>query len=248
MGGWGKSFFALQVEVPGGLERQVGIHDSCSAPFELLCLAQGELAKLVVSKKNGIARAGTTSNTCQKCYEMTAMRYLPQFQHDCHICHTTFQVQNLKEGRNPGPSRQVPSQCPACEAPIRGRIAVEIGRAKQLLFALMGEESFVREYGDLLYHLHTYVIVEEELDKYLNLIRDMDYEKWISYYRQPYSYRGAAKERALVKKMAACADELERRFQIISELFRRELRMEREHYLAKKRTLDRSESGWEHQR
>lgn len=94
----------------------------------------------------------------------------------CPICGTEYEgfiVYSWNEQLSgPFPKDKYKSSCPKCGAPYRAKTTPSVGIAKDVLIEMISNPKAA---GELLFDLST---TEDDLDKWKNVMLDMDYEEW----------------------------------------------------------------------
>jgi hypothetical protein len=154
------------------------------------------------------------------------MRFLPEVRIDCHICRSAFTVHNrveMRAGRRL--FRQEPRACPFCDAPIEPPPNIDVGTAKGLILLHAGSSAEKREHGTPEKWFARQCRTAEEVDAFVQLVRDMDYDAWEALLQKLLPYdralrsearllpkiRRAAESGSLLESLGASAERVKRR-------------------------------------
>lgn len=110
--------------------------------------------------------------------------FRPEADHTCHVCGTVFVLHtHLDPTARSNPFSHTPTECPACDAPVRSSYPVEVGRAKEIILGHYGTAYSRRTYGTVAKYIEQICPTPEFVDRYLEVAAAMDYDAWAKYCR-----------------------------------------------------------------
>lgn len=163
-------------------------------------------------------------------------RYLPVVSYVCYICGTRFDLENSFDRA----ARKVvhePTACPACGAPIRSRVDITVGTAKDLILTHYQLPTYKKLYADAQEFFVKQCLTEKDIDALEALVRDLDVGAWAAADSQEKSSQKLSREdkqeTSLIKRAAEehKAGTLQQELHAAADLARATLGQEHEQHM-----------------